>query len=292
MLATAVLAVNIPSASHGAVDNFVIAYFVLHTLLVGLYLRSARDPLVRPLCVRFLAGYAASAILWMLSLLLPIPANYALWGLGLLIEMSAPILAWRALPGAIVADAAHTAERFGLFTIIVLGESVVVVVSATAAYDWQVRSALVAAGGFVIVACFWWLYFGAAHTAALRQVLHRGMLPAFIYGYSHLLVFVSLTAVSVGVQSAIDSAARDALLEGTRMALSGGIGGYLIGMSIMCLVTDRSIRRHTLLARLGTVAFVTLAALLGGQLSLLTFVGTLVAALAMLVVFEAAIADR
>jgi hypothetical protein len=55
--------------------------------------------------------------------------------------------------------ASHLPERVGLFTIIVLGETVVAVVLGTSTVEWSVTSGVVAALGFVLAAGFWWVYF-------------------------------------------------------------------------------------------------------------------------------------
>ncbi|MEU6263284.1 low temperature requirement protein A, partial [Saccharopolyspora shandongensis] len=94
------------------------------------------------------------------------------------------------------------AERYGLFTLIVLGESVA---SATAA----VRTALdegrgtgalcaVAAGGVLMVFAMWWLYFARpAHT--LLASTHRAPGNRFLWAYGHYLIFASAAAVGAGL---------------------------------------------------------------------------------------------
>ena len=55
-------------------------------LLVGLYAwawRHARE--VRPQCARYVAGFSAGALVWGASLLVPEPARYGLWVLGIIV---------------------------------------------------------------------------------------------------------------------------------------------------------------------------------------------------------------
>ena len=49
-------------------------------------------------------------------------------------------------------------ERFGLATLIVLGEAIASVATATNDTHWQLASTLAAVGGFAIAACLWWLF--------------------------------------------------------------------------------------------------------------------------------------
>ena len=65
------------------------------------------------------------AALWLASLTLPAPAIYGAWAVALIIELLAPILVVRTLDEPRVTfHPRHIPERYGLFTIIVLGESV------------------------------------------------------------------------------------------------------------------------------------------------------------------------
>ncbi|MDQ3053367.1 MAG: low temperature requirement protein A, partial [Actinomycetota bacterium] len=80
-----------------------------------------------------------------------------IWGVAMLLLFAGPIVVLLAPERAY--DAAHIAERYGLFTIIVLGESVVVTVSGLDT-GGSVAAALVALLGFMIAATIWWVYFG------------------------------------------------------------------------------------------------------------------------------------
>jgi hypothetical protein len=128
MLAIAALAVQIPDVAAGRHDaGFVVAYVILRSLLVALYLRAWPHAVAaRPLIARYAGGYSLSIALWLLSLLVDPPLRYVLWGVGLAIEYAMPVVAQR-IHARIPVDPSHVPERFGLFTIIVLGESVVAV---------------------------------------------------------------------------------------------------------------------------------------------------------------------
>jgi hypothetical protein len=136
MLAIAALAVQIPDVAAGRHDaGFVAAYVTLRSLLVALYLRAwPHAPAARALIVRYAGGYTVSIALWLGSLLVDPPVRYVLWGVGLAIEYAMPVLAQR-IHARIPVDPSHVPERFALFTIIVLGESVVAVALGTADQD-------------------------------------------------------------------------------------------------------------------------------------------------------------
>jgi low temperature requirement protein LtrA len=87
------------------------------------------------------------------------------WGVAMLLLIATPIVVLLAPQRAY--DAAHIAERYGLFTIIVLGESVVVTVSGLDT-GGSVAAALVALLGFMIAATIWWGSTSAGTGACLK----------------------------------------------------------------------------------------------------------------------------
>ncbi|MDQ3870647.1 MAG: low temperature requirement protein A, partial [Chloroflexota bacterium] len=132
MLAIAALAVQVPDVTHGDSTGFAIAYVALRSLMISLYLRSYRHvPEARPLVVRYTGGYSVGLALWLVSLAFDSPERYVLWGIALAWEYSLPTIT-RRLHSSIPVHASHLPERFALFTIIVLGESIVAVALGTA----------------------------------------------------------------------------------------------------------------------------------------------------------------
>jgi low temperature requirement protein LtrA len=88
-------------------------------------------------------------------------------------------------------QASHLVERFGLFTLIVLGESVVRVAQAAAhVQDWTAATLAAAGGGFLIVAGLWWLYFDRLDEGVVRSVL-RGL----VWNYTHLPLLAGLVVI-------------------------------------------------------------------------------------------------
>ena len=107
----------------------------------------------------------------------------------------------------------HIAERYGLFTLIVLGESILAATVAVQAGARLGRSALallpIIVGGLLIVFSMWWMYFD-------RPVhdLLTSLRKAFMWGYGHYVVFASAAAVGAGL--AVSRRSGDASREGRR----------------------------------------------------------------------------
>ena len=107
---------------------------------------------------------------------------------------------------------AHIGERYGLFTIIVLGESVLAAtVAVQTAIDGGTAFAdllTVATGGFLIVASMWWMYFDMpVHqllTRARRAFARHEESQSIIWAYGHYFVFGGAAAVGAGLAVNVD----------------------------------------------------------------------------------------
>jgi low temperature requirement protein LtrA len=283
----------------GSTTGFVVAYAAMRLLLFGLYVRARRGApqALHAFTARYAAGNALGAVIWLGSLLVPEPARYWVWAFGLAVELLAPILAVAALENPKVSfHPRHIPERYGLFTIIVLGESVLAVAVGTEETDWAPPAVLTAALGFVCAACVWWLYFD--------RVGEKGMelepLPAFYWGYGHLLVYAAIAAFGVGIQLAAEGAATapEVALAGEatatggdgfglagRMILGGSVAAFLVAVSFVQYVNRRSLEERVALVRFGAATLlVALAAL--APLPPLAFVALVAAALLILTAFE------
>ena len=289
MLGIILLAINIEAAAHGEATGFVLAYVLLRVLLIGLYAWArATVPAVRSLCTYFVVGFGLGALLWLLSLLFDPPAQYGVWAVALLVEITTPVIAHMA-PTVAQWQSSHMPERFGLFTLIVLGEAVVAVANGVAEVTWGWASVLTGLGGFLIAVAICWLYFGYADETVIDRALRGSwvaMVRAFIYGYSHLLIFASIVATSVGIGLAIEEAHEPALHTGTRAALLGGVIVVLAGMTLSQWAMPYGVRFSILLFRLGLIGLFLALALMGRALPPVVLVSALAIGLIGLIVFE------
>ena len=181
-----------------------LGYVVMRVALVAQWLRAARsDPAGRPGALRYAAGISAVQAGWIARLLTPaelaLPAFFVLAAGELLV----PAWAERAAPTPW--NPAHIAERYGLFTIIVLGESVLAgslaIQAAARSRDSTGDLSTIVAGGLVILFSLWWLYFDDP----VRQP--TSLRAAFVWGYAHLAIFASGAAVGAGIAVATEHAA-------------------------------------------------------------------------------------
>jgi low temperature requirement protein LtrA len=172
-------------------------YVVMRLAMVTQWLRAAHsDPERRTSCLRYAVGIFVVQIGWVVRLYLPDDGGLVSFAILLLAELSVPVWAERA--AVTTWHPHHIAERYGLFTIIVLGESITAATLAvrTALDDDAALGdiATLVVGGILTVFSLWWLYF--AQNAPRRLT---GLRAALLWGYGHYAVFASAAAVGAGL---------------------------------------------------------------------------------------------
>jgi low temperature requirement protein LtrA len=260
MFAVAVVAVNLRQMmeGHGGSAAFAIAYVVLRLFLIALYFR-ARHHLEgsgRKLSEIYIVGYSATTLIWFVSIAVPAPWRYVLWGVAMCVDLAIPTRAWAALKGTTVV-VSHLTDRFGTFFIIVLGTSVVGAVTGIAGLEFTLASWTTAAACFAIALALWWIYFDLADTS----VVGRGAL-GLVYVYSHFPLLAGVAAFGAGTKLAVSEAARPALHAGARWALAGGIGTFALALAVIHVGAEwTSLRDRTFIGRLAlaAIAFVLAA---------------------------------
>jgi low temperature requirement protein LtrA len=238
MLAVIAMALSVHDALHGGAARFALTFVAVRGIVLLLNARARRHAAAaRPLLNLYLVVFSIGASLWLVSVFVPEPARYVLWGVALTIELSAPWVGRHQIAKAPI-HASHLVERFGLFTLIVLGESVISVAQGAADVDWTVRALAAAVGGFVAVACLWWLYFDRIDDGAIRSVLQ-----GLVWNYAHLPLLAGLVSVAVGTEYAVVEAAAGRLQRSTALALGGGTALYLLATVVAGLAVRRTTDR-------------------------------------------------
>jgi low temperature requirement protein LtrA len=208
-----------------------LGYVVMRLCLVIQWTRAAySDPERASAAHRYAAGIAILQFAWV-ALMFLAPPGWILPGFALLVigELAVPILAERSAPTPW--HRGHIAERYGLLTIIVLGESVLAAStaldSATAAGGLTPVLGEIIVGGLLIVFSMWWLYF-------YRPVedLLTSLTGAIIWGYGHYFIFAAAAAVGAGLAVEVDYATGHATIGAVAAGLSVAIpvAVYLVGL--------------------------------------------------------------
>ena len=254
MVAVGVLVVAAPTAWGATSMAFAVGYALNRSVLIALYLRALRYvPAVRPLVAVSCAAYATGSALWLCSLLLPVDARPAVWLIAVLVEGAVPWVFRRAM-SAVPTHATHLPERFGLFTILVIGELLVAIVLGIDGANVTVRGVIAAVAGFLVAFALWWIYFDALRDARIRPTLLAR--NAFIY--AHLPLALGLVTAAVGIKKAVSGA--DAAPTATASWLLGaGLAVVLVSTAVLVRWVVGPVRAARGLL-VGAVALLVLAA--------------------------------
>src|SRR5512143_2714929 len=283
MFAVVGMAVEVHDASQGDTQAFSLAYLGARIILLLLLARADRYvPTARPFIRTYLRGFSAGAALWALSIPLPAPARYVLWGASLALELAVPWQVWRGMHPSAAVSPSHIPERLGLFTIIVLGESISAVVRGLAGAHWEAEAMAVSVLGFSSGICVWWIYFLHLERAIGRVKMGSGQ-P---YIYSHFPLLVGIVVMGIGVEHAISESGAGRFREGTFGLLWGGVYLWVLGAWILHHVMHPRKSRPAAFRYAVTLAVLVAANLASRFLSPLTAMGVLLACFLVLLVEE------
>jgi len=282
----------IPRAFAGEATLFAATYAGVRFLHLGLYADASRRGNASWAAI---AGFALTVSIGMALLvagsLLHGWHRDALWAAAVAIDYAGPGWLTRArLRGLQQVAVAHFAERYGLFVIICLGESVVAIGVGASGQRLSAETVAAVALGILITAGLWWTYFGRfAATAEERSRHHRDPVLAAsdAYSYLHLLLVAGIIIFAVGVKLSIRDVGHP-LGDAPRLALCAGIALYLLGHAAFRLRLAGSVN-------LEQVAFAgAMLALfaLGSELPAWALLGAATALLASLCALEATVERR
>ena len=231
-----IVAAGVPSAfTNLDLRIGLLGYVVMRIALVAQWLRVARqDPVHRRVALRFATAIAVIQVFWVLRLAVPDPLGFVLILVLGLVELSVPVWGERAGPPT-PWHAGHMSERYGLFTIIVIGECLLAAtttIQATFEQDGLSTSlAAIAAGGLLLVFGLWWSYF--KDTETLRR--DDSLPTAIAWGYGHYVIFAAVAAIGVGLQLAAESTQAEGALApiGVSAAVAIPVIACLVAVGVL-----------------------------------------------------------
>jgi low temperature requirement protein LtrA len=211
MIGVIVFALGIPAffasvdAGHGADNGVMVAgYVVMRIALVVQWCRVAvQDPAHRRAAASYAGFVTVAQIGWVIIAFanLPLAAVVLVGPLLFLIELAAPYVVETRLGGT-PWHPHHIAERYGLLTIIALGEvlfgTVASVTALVSAQGWSVEAVIVVVAGIGLVFGLWWTYF----ILPAGPILARHRRRAVVWGYSHIVIFATIAATGAGLHVA------------------------------------------------------------------------------------------
>lgn len=161
---------------------------------------------------RILTWFVGAGVLWLAGGLAGGSIRPWLWTAALVLDYGAPIVTYwvpfaaRIPPSAWQVETAHFAERFQLFVIIALGESIVATGATTSELDVTAARAAAFAVAFLTTAALWWLYFNYVAQIAQRRLelaARRTEMARDAYTYLHVVIVAGVIVAAVGDEVAI-----------------------------------------------------------------------------------------
>jgi low temperature requirement protein LtrA len=266
MVAVVVIAASLSPEAAGSTRAFAYGYAISRWLLVVMYVRAFRHvEETRDLVKGYLTGFGVAAVVWTASAVVADNLRIALWVTALLIDLATPWV-MRQEQARVPLDVSHLPERFGLFTILVLGESISAVVMGLGHVAWAVIPTTTAAVGIGVATAMWWLYFDNARGSVVRRdaSVPRTWRPT-VWIYTHLLLAGGLAASGVGIEIAVARSGQGPMPSPERWLLVGSVIFVFLALALiqMAAIPDpASSGRQIVLARILGVPFLLIIGLL------------------------------
>lgn len=282
------LTITIPAAFEGDFVPFAVGYVVMRVPLVLKWIRTARSRTdEHRYAVRYSVGLVVCQVLWLGVLLVAHDAQPLFLLAVMAVELLVPPWAIAAA-GRQVFHAQHISERFGLFTMIVIGESILATtIALEAALELHRSSSMVLIGAATLLSafCVWWLYFDVLDGRAI--VLDRAR--ALPWGHGHMLAFCSISAMGAAADVAIEVESNAMVFDvGLRLAVVAPAAVTVLALTWIHSVTAHRARFHTA-SRVLAAATILLAGLMAGELGPVAATVTAAGVLLILAVTETTI---
>ncbi len=250
---------------HGGLNEgtvgFALSFVFARVINIYLWWRAGKhNPPARTMTNRFVIGFSISAILWTISIFLPTPLRFYIWAAGLAFDIITPFTTLRAQARLPALTTSHLPERFGVFVILVLREPIAGVIEGTSAASHYLTPQLAVDGflGLLLAFLLWWIYFDQVANERIR----RSIWARFAWGYLHLPLIFSITAIGAGLLHAYE-VGRAPLPTPVYWLISGGVALFLIASAFIEWTFDLSPDERGKVQLLNVARWMSAVAVLG-----------------------------
>ena len=226
------LAVFTADATDASGRGFAVVYATYQVVQTGLWYGVWRqdrrdDSEYQALAGRYVAGMGMSVVVILASALLPAAVRLVVWaGLGVAWIVGIVLAARSSRVGLGLTPTDSLVERFGLFTIIVLGEVVLGVVAGLSAVERDTKTIITGLLALWLGFGFWWIYFDLVGRRLPRA--DGGAVSSWVM--SHLPVTGAITAAGAGMVSLIGHAHDARTPASTSWLLAGAVATGLVAL--------------------------------------------------------------
>ena len=232
MLPVVGLALFAHDALGPAMRSYALSYAAARVVLAILFVRVARhDRASRTIAWCYASGFLATAAMITLSTLTPTSVRTALWVAALALELAMPIVIEICVRNPLPhrREISKLPERFGLFTIIVLGETVVGVFQGlSGVHDITFGIAMTGTLGLAVAFQIWGFYFDFV----ARRHVKVGIWWEIAWAYLHLALVMSIVGVGACLYHVMKSG-NSALPHDAKWLLVGATAAALIAVALI-----------------------------------------------------------
>lgn len=265
MVGAFVMCITMGDVFRGDYVVYFTALGLLRLLQVALLYRMYRiNPEHEPKTKNIAHGVIIAGCIWIASGFVPAPYHFIAAGMALTLDVLIPLTKGKGNTVRLL-NIHHLQERLGLFFMLVLGESMLVVALANSAATTMTALPYVVLSGLFATIVLWWLYFDyLEHCAHGRRPRHL-----LAYQQAHCLLFLALVVSAAGYKNLITYGGFTT--TDVRLAV-GGLAVALIAILLIRLALTTPYRPAVALLGGGAFAMLCLVAF-GNNMPLLSFIG-------------------
>lgn len=235
-----VMSIAMADVFDGNYAGYFVALGCIRVVQVALLFRLyALDRAHAPKTYNIATGIIIAAGLWIISGFVPAPYHFVIAAAALALDMLSPLTQGKGNAVRLL-NVHHLQERLGLFLMLVLGESMLVVALANTSASSETSLPHVVFSGLLIIIVIWWLYFDYLERCA------AGRRPRQLFWYlqAHCLLFLSLIFVAAGYKNIITEGAYAQL---DVLLITIGLSGITFGLLGVRTALTRLSTRMTIL---------------------------------------------
>jgi len=222
-------------------DFFVGSYVFARIMIAFLWGRATyHDKEFRSVGIIFMIGFLIAVSFGFAAVWVESGLKYILFGIALFLDFFAPFFTVKKSKALPKMSRSKLPERFGLFTVIVLGEVLVGIISGISALE-NPGIHILFGGVLGIFICFglWWVYFDFV----ARRPFHDKMILQYAWAYLHMPLVMCIVALGAGLMNIVGNDGH--FSDGVRQLVTGSFGGAIITIAIIEIILERHDKEHT-----------------------------------------------
>ncbi|MBW4439544.1 MAG: low temperature requirement protein A [Pleurocapsa minor GSE-CHR-MK-17-07R] len=232
--------------------QFAVGYVLVRVMTVLMYVRIYfSHPQSRTYSIRYMMGFAVGISIWVVAIFLPSDIQWIAWLVAIVFEAL-----WFARPAATAdeiedwgPDAHHMLERFGIFTIIVLGEAFVKVLDDAQGTVLGLEQILFGVIALLVLYTLWWLYFS---DTADRLFDLSSNLKLSSWSWGHFFLATSLVAFGVAIKKLFAETINysdQVVTDEYRLLLTAAIAIFSLALAMINYGLDDKLTPHSQIKR-------------------------------------------